>query len=280
MPLVVGGVLPPVVRVQFFQPGHRLVERRARRQIQHERPHLGAQEVVRARRPERGQPGMPGPRQEVQHGVGVVEVSHLRPVLRGDRPHVRRESSGPLPPLALRQSFVPLDDRPERLGPAPLGEEPLGGADDVQRVPLALLGGVTPGGDPVPPSTHPMACGLAALTAAMSSPSWNPGRRHGTHTTVSPKHSKVSFSPSAAHASAMPESGCRWSTWAASTSPCIAVSMEGAAPPCRGGSSRTRRPSRPRAPPPDTRRRAPAAGPAATRPARPRSASRDHPRTP
>ena len=57
-----------------------------------------------------------------------------------------------------------------------------------------------------------MACGFAALIAAMSRPSWKPGRRHGTHTTRSPKHSSVSFSPSAAVASAIPESGCRWST--------------------------------------------------------------------
>ncbi len=88
---------------------------------------------------------------------------------------------------------------------------------------------------PWPPRTQPIARGLASLTAAMSRPSWNPGRRHGTHTTLSPKHSLVSASPSAAQASAIPESGCRWSTWAASTRPCIAVSMEGAAPPlpCR-----------------------------------------------
>ena len=84
---------------------------------------------------------------------------------------------------------------------------------------------------PWPPRTTPIACGFSALIAAMSRPSWNPGRRHGTHTTRSPKHSCVSFSPSAAVASAMPESGWRWSTWAASTSPCMAVSMDGAAPP-------------------------------------------------
>ena len=80
-----------------------------------------------------------------------------------------------------------------------------------------------------------MACGFSALIAAMSRPSWKPGRRHGTHATRSPKHASVSFSPSAAVASAIPESGCRWSTCAASTSPCIAVSIDGAAPPlpCR-----------------------------------------------
>jgi hypothetical protein len=83
---------------------------------------------------------------------------------------------------------------------------------------------------PWPPRMQPMACGFAAAMAAMSSPSWKPGRRHGTHTTRSPKHSPVSFSPSAAAASAIPESGCRWSTCGASTSACIAVSMDGAAP--------------------------------------------------
>ena len=88
---------------------------------------------------------------------------------------------------------------------------------------------------PCPPRMQPIACGFAALIAAMSSPSWNPGRRHGTHTTVSPKTSAVSFSPSAAVANAIPESGCRWSTCAASTRACIAVSIDGAAPPlpCR-----------------------------------------------
>lgn len=88
---------------------------------------------------------------------------------------------------------------------------------------------------PCPPRMQPIASGFSRLTAAMSRPSWNPGRRHGTQTTRSPKHSAVSFSPSAAVASAIPESGCRWSTCGESTRPCIAVSIDGAAPPlpCR-----------------------------------------------
>ena len=84
---------------------------------------------------------------------------------------------------------------------------------------------------PWPPSTVPTACGLAALMAAMSRPSWKPGRRQGTQTTRSPKISFVSCSPSFAVAIAMPLSGWRWSTWGASTSPCMAVSIDGAAPP-------------------------------------------------
>ena len=67
---------------------------------------------------------------------------------------------------------------------------------------------------PWPPRMHPIASGWSRCTAAMSSPSWKPGRRHGTHTTRSPKHSLVSASPSAAVARAMPASGCRWSTCA------------------------------------------------------------------
>ena len=64
---------------------------------------------------------------------------------------------------------------------------------------------------PWPPRTTPIACGLFRFTSAMSRPSWKPGRRQSTHATRSPKHSLVSASPSAAVASAMPESGCRWS---------------------------------------------------------------------
>ena len=40
---------------------------------------------------------------------------------------------------------------------------------------------------PWPPRMQPTAFGFAALIAAMSRPSWKPGRRHGTHTTLSPK---------------------------------------------------------------------------------------------
>ena len=40
---------------------------------------------------------------------------------------------------------------------------------------------------PWPPRMQPIACGFCSLIAAMSRPSWKPGRRHGTHTTLSPK---------------------------------------------------------------------------------------------
>ena len=60
---------------------------------------------------------------------------------------------------------------------------------------------------PWPPRMHPIAFGFSALILAMSRPSWKPGRRHGTQTTLSPKIFLVSFSPSLAVAIAMPESG-------------------------------------------------------------------------
>ena len=60
---------------------------------------------------------------------------------------------------------------------------------------------------PWPPRMQPIARGLASLMAAMSRPSWKPGRRHGTHTTLSPNASLVSCSPSAAVAIAMPGVG-------------------------------------------------------------------------
>ena len=72
---------------------------------------------------------------------------------------------------------------PERLGPAALVEERLRGTDHLQRTPLALVAGVAPGGDAVPAEDD--ADRLRDWrhgTAAMSRPSWNPGRRHGTHT--------------------------------------------------------------------------------------------------
>ena len=62
-----------------------------------------------------------------------------------------------------------------------------------------------------------MASGRSRWIAAMSRPSWKPGRRHGTQATRSPKHCRVSASPSAAVARAMPASGWRWSTCAGST---------------------------------------------------------------
>ena len=40
---------------------------------------------------------------------------------------------------------------------------------------------------PCPPRMQPIASGFCSLIAAMSRPSWKPGRRHGTHTTLPSK---------------------------------------------------------------------------------------------
>ncbi len=81
MPPVVGGVLLAVGGVQLPQPRDGVLQRRGRRQVQDERPDLGAQEVVRAGGAESGQPGVLGAGEEVEHDLGVGEVPDLRPVL-------------------------------------------------------------------------------------------------------------------------------------------------------------------------------------------------------
>jgi len=55
----------------------------------------------------------------------------------------------------------------------------------------------------------PIASGCRRWSSAMSRPSWKPGRRQSTHATRSPKQRSVRARPSAAVASAMPESGWR-----------------------------------------------------------------------
>src|SRR5699024_11290053 len=61
----------------------------------------------------------------------------------------RGQSSRTFPALGLGQSLVAFHDLTEGLGSAALGEEPLGGADDLQGVGLTLLAGLGPGGDAV-----------------------------------------------------------------------------------------------------------------------------------
>ncbi len=128
--------------------GHRLQGRRGR-QVEHHRAHLRPQEVVRAGRPERGQARMLRPGEEVEHDLVVVEVPDLRAVGRGEAAHDRQQRRRPFAPLRLRQRSVAVDRRAERVGPAVLRDEPLGGPDDVQRVRLARLGRLAPRGDPV-----------------------------------------------------------------------------------------------------------------------------------
>ena len=71
VPLVVGAVVLAVGGVQLAQPFEHVLERRGRRQVEHQRPDLGAQEVVRARRAERGQRRVLAPGEEVEHDAGL-----------------------------------------------------------------------------------------------------------------------------------------------------------------------------------------------------------------
>jgi hypothetical protein len=141
--------------VQLAQPVLDLLRRGDPGQVHDQRRHLGPQEVVRAGRAQLGQRAQLLPGQEVEHDVAVGEVADLAGV-GGDEPAQRREDRGRLgPPLGRRQRLVARYDAAERLGPAVLGQEPLRGPDDLQRVGLALGAGGAPGGDAVAAEDHP-----------------------------------------------------------------------------------------------------------------------------
>ena len=211
------------------------------------------------------------PGQEVQHGVAVGEVADLG----GRRWRPARGSSGrsrPPWPAAPPAGSGSLPGTTAPNGSAtPCSVEELLRAVRMISSELAShsCAGGAPGGDAVAAEDH-----ADRLRVLARGPPRCPGRAGtrgaatGTQTTRSPKHSAVSSSPSAAVASAIPESGCRWSTCGGVDQP-VRSRCRSTAPrrPCRAGSSRTRRPSRPRARRPGRRRPAHAAGPAAAPPA-------------
>ena len=186
--VVVALVVGAVGLVQLGQPGDRLLDRRGGGQVEHQRLDLGAQEVVRAARAQLGQPRMLGRGQEVQHHIGVGEVADHRLVVGGDRAQRRRQRGSLGPPLGLGQR-ARSRPAPGRTAPASRSRRCRSAAvsmihselasDSSEVAPQAVM--------PWPPRMQPIACGLSALILAMSRPSWNPGRRHGTHTTLSPK---------------------------------------------------------------------------------------------
>ena len=90
MPFVVGGVLVAVGRMELADPGLELFERRGPGQVDDERPHLRSQEVVGARRPERGEPWHLLAGDEVEDDVAVGVVAHLR-AIRGCQSAKQRE---------------------------------------------------------------------------------------------------------------------------------------------------------------------------------------------
>ena len=254
--------------MQLAQPARGRLVGGVRRQVEQHRPHLGAQEVIRARRAERGQRRVPGPGQEVEHGGGVGVVPDLPAVGRGQAPDQRGQLRRPGAPAVLGQRLVPRDHRAERIGDPVLVDVPLRGADDLQRARLALVAGLAPGGDAVtaqddpdrlaggPRLTWRRCPGRAGSRAAATAPTppgrrsrpWSAPRRRGPRPARCPR-------PGAGGRRAPRRPGrawrCRWT---------------GPRRRCPTGSSRTRRPSRPRAPPRGTRRPARGAGPAGARP--------------
>ncbi len=93
-------------------------------------------------------------REELQDRLGVGVVPELGRVGGRQTADHRGQGRGLRVPLGLGQRLEAGDGRTEGLGLAVLGEEPLGGADDVERVGLALLGRVAPGGDAVAAEDH------------------------------------------------------------------------------------------------------------------------------
>ena len=112
--------------------------------------------------------------------------------------------------LRLRQRLEAWDDRTERLWPAALGDEPLGGPNDVERVRLARFRRLAPGRDPrALPGSRRSRRGGPGGSMQCRAPAGSRAGATGTPATRSPKQSRVSASPSAAVASAIPESGWR-----------------------------------------------------------------------
>ena len=113
--------------------------------------------------------------------------------------------------------------RAERLGPSVLGRCSAAPRSMIQReLALGLVAGGAPGRDAVTAQNHADGVGVLRLHGGDSSRAGSRAGATGSQTTRSPKISLVSCSPSATVATAIPLSGCRWSTWAALTSPCIA----------------------------------------------------------
>ena len=110
---VVGRVVLAVCRVQLVEARDDLLDRGDGRQVDDERLDLGAEEVVGARRAERGEVGELVVAKELEHDVGVGEVTDHRAVLRGDRPDVGGQRRRLRMPIGLRQGGIPGTSAPK-----------------------------------------------------------------------------------------------------------------------------------------------------------------------
>ena len=149
VPVVVRLVVLAVGRVQLVQPCDLVIDGGRRGQVEQQRLHLGAQEVVRAARPELGECRRLLARQEVEHDVAVRDVPDHRLVVSGDAADRRGERGRTGTSFVGRQCVEARADGAERLVLAVLGDVPLGGVDDPARVRLGLVARVAPRGDAV-----------------------------------------------------------------------------------------------------------------------------------
>ena len=282
VPVVVGLVVLAVGRVQLVQPGDGVLDRGVGRQVQDQRLDLGAQEVVGAGRcPARASRGCSAAARKSSTTASSVKWPTTAACRGGQAAERRGQRGGLGPPLGLRQRAVALQRRAEGLGPAVLGDVRRGRVDDPQACcsasalvsPQAVM--------PCPPRMQPMACGVAALMAAMSRPSWKPGPAPG-HPDDGVAEDLRGQGLAVGRggdrdARRRGAGGRRARRPPARASRCRSTARRR---PCRAGSSRTPPPSRPRAPRPGRRWPAPAAGPAAAPPAPARSACRGRRRSP
>jgi len=141
--------MAPVLLVQLRQACCHVLQRRPRGKVEDQGAHLGPQEVVGARRAERGEARVLGAGEEVQDLLGVGVVTDLGSVGGGQPTNDRCELRGPGVPLCFVERGEAVHPRPERLRCAALGDEGLGGADDLHRPGLALLARAAPRGDAV-----------------------------------------------------------------------------------------------------------------------------------
>ncbi len=244
--LVVRRVVGAVLLVQHLQPRDRVVDRRARRQVEQHRLDLGAQEVVGAARAERREPRAVRRGEELEHARVVGEVPDHRAVVRRDA----RGSSGRAPPPSpgARPASARRSSRPRgRTGSSSRASSMYACAVSmIQREFFSASALVAPHAVmPWPPRMHPIASGFFSLIAAMSRPSWKPGRRHGTQTHADRRRPSRSASrrpwPSRTRCRRRGAGGRRASRRRERAWRCRSTALRRRN---RAGSSRTRRPSR------------------------------------
>ena len=151
--LIIGGVIGPVVGESLVERLDRCVEIAGGRVVgQHKRADLGAQEMIRAGRPERGQRLEILRIDELQHRRRVGEVANLALACRNMLANGGQELRRNIAPVGPRQR---LDTRPAEGRCLRPRAEPFGGlVDHLQRDPIACLRGRPPGEEPVPAEHH------------------------------------------------------------------------------------------------------------------------------